>query len=480
MVYTQNLTKRTSHGILPLFLKACGSLALLPLGVCLHGECVKAGLIHEVLVGTSFVSMYCKCGCLMNGDMERALVLFERSPEKTLVTWATMIDGVARIGDTVSARQLFDRTPDELRTVVTWTVMVHGYAANGEMDEAREMFERMPCRSFFVWSSMISGYFKKGEAKEARAIFDRIPERNLVNWNALIAGYAQIGSCEEALDAFRQMQMDGFEPDEFTMASVLSACSQLGSLEMGKKIHDMINRKRINMNHFVLNGLVDMYAKCGDLERAKTIFHGMKNKNVVCWNAMISGLATHGQCEEALALFDRMEESEKKPNNVTFLVALSACTHGGFVNRGLDIFKKMEKYNLVAGVEHYGCLVDLLGRAGRLNEAYNVIKSMPGSPNRSVWGALLGACKIHGDDKMADRILSNLSSNAENDDVKYVVLSNVYAASEKWEEAERMWRVMAENGMRKIPGCSSIMVGDLELRFHSGATTEYKACENLV
>ncbi|XP_039137738.1 pentatricopeptide repeat-containing protein At3g21470 [Dioscorea cayenensis subsp. rotundata] len=507
MVYTKNLPRRTSHTVLPLVLKACGSLALLPLGASLHGESVKAGLIGEILVGTTFVSMYCKFGnlsdarkvfdemphrnvvtynamiggCLMNGDVDSALVLFERSPERTPVTWVTMIDGFARVGDTVTARKLFDETPNELRNVVTWTVMVHGYAAKGEMGAAREMFECMPCRSFFVWSSMISGYFKKGDAKEARMMFDRIPERNLVNWNALIAGYAQIGCCEEALDAFREMQKDGFEPDEFTMASVLSACSQLGCLGTGKKIHDMINQKRINTNYFVLNGLVDMYAKCGDLERAKTIFNGMINRNVVCWNSMISGLATHGRSYEALALFDRMEESKKEPDNVTFLAALSACTHAGFVDRGLEIFRKMEKYGLAAGVEHYGCIVDLLGRAGRLNEAYSLVKSMPGVPNRSVWGALLGACKIHADKNMADRVLSDLNSNAEHDDdVKYIVLSNVNATLNKWEEAEKLWRVMAEKGMRKIPGCSSIMVGDIEHRFHSGAIRESQACVKLV
>ncbi|KAM0947279.1 putative tetratricopeptide-like helical domain superfamily [Dioscorea sansibarensis] len=507
MVYTKNLPRRTSHHtLLPLVLKACGSLALLPLGASLHGESVKAGVIGEILVGTTFVSMYCKFGnlsdackvfdempqrnvvtynamiggCFMNGDVDSALVLFKRSPERTPVTWATMIDGFARIGDTVTARKLFDETPNELRNVVTWTVMVHGYAAKCDMDAAREMFECMPSRSVFVWSSMISGYFKKGDANEAQAMFDRIPERNLVNWNALIGGYAQIGCCEEALDAFRKMQQDGFEPDEFTMASVLSACSQLGCLETGKKIHDMINRKRINMNHFVLNGLVDMYSKCGDLERAKTIFNGMRNRNVVCWNSMISGLATHGQSDEALVLFDRMEESEKKPNNVTFLAALSACTHAGFVDRGLEIFRKMEKYGLTAGVEHYGCLVDLLGRAGRLNEAYNVIKSMPGIPNRSVWGALLGACKIHAVKNMAYRVLSDLNSNAEHDDVKFIVLSNVNAALNKWEEAEKFWTLIALNRLRKIPGCSSIMVGDMEHRFRSGARIESQACVKLV
>ncbi|XP_008803697.3 pentatricopeptide repeat-containing protein At3g21470 [Phoenix dactylifera] len=505
LIYTQNLPDRIHQPILPFVLKVCASHSLLSLGQSLHAECIKLGMVHELFVGTTFVSMYCKChrpavarklfdempernvvtynamigGYCMNGDMELASILFDQMCSRTPVTWALTIEGFAKVGDTVAARRLFDRAPPEMRTVVTWTVMVHGYTVNGEMETARELFDRMPVRNFFVWSSMITGYFKKGDAEEARAIFNQMPVRNLVNWNALIAGYAQIGCCEEALEAFRQMLECGIEPDEFTIASVLSACSQFGSLGCGKKIHELINHKKIKTNHFVLNGLVDMYAKCGDLERAKKIFDGMRRRNSVCWNSMISGLASHGQSEEALKLFDQMEESEEKPNEITFLVILSACTHGGFVKEGLEIFEKMDKYGLVAGVEHYGCLVDLLGRAGRLAEAYDVIKKMPMKPNEVVWGALLGACRLHMDMEIADKVvheIGTLNSGAgSTNDAQYVVLSNIYAASEKWEEAERIRRSMVENGIQKMPGCSSIMVGNTDYQFHAGAIVDSQA-----
>ncbi|KAI3837313.1 hypothetical protein MKW92_020558 [Papaver armeniacum] len=202
---------------------------------------------------------------------------------------------------------------------------------------------------------MISGYCKKGLMQEAESIFDKISVRNLVIWNALISGYAQNGFSEEALKAFQRMQDKGFKPDEFSVASALSACAQLGSLDCSKRVHDLINRNYIKLNQYVVNGLVDMYAKCGDISNAKRIFERMSSRNDVCWNAMITGLAVHGRSREALELFSQMEESSEKPNSVSFLSVLSACARGGFTDEGLQIFSKMkEKYCLEAGIEHYG------------------------------------------------------------------------------------------------------------------------------
>ncbi|WKA10399.1 hypothetical protein VitviT2T_027971 [Vitis vinifera] len=477
-------------GVAPLVLKACASLSIVKHGKALHAESIKNGVDFDVMIGTSLVCMYAKCGNVVdsrkvfdympernavtwnamicgylgNGDSKSAVLLFEKMSIRTAVTWIEMIDGFARSGDTETARRFFDDVPSELRNVVTWTVMVDGYARNAEMEAAREVFEGMPQRNFFAWSSMISGYCKKGNVKEARSIFDRIPVRNLVNWNSLISGYAQNGFSEEALEAFGKMQAEGFEPDEVTIASVLSACSQLGLLDAGKKIHHMMNHKGIKLNQFVLNGLVDMYAKCGDLANARLIFEGMAHRNRACWNSMISGFAIHGQSKEALEFFGRMEDSHEGPDEITFLSVLSACAHGGFVNAGLEIFSRMEKYGLTTGIKHYGCLIDLLGRAGRIKEAYDLIKRMPVKPNDVVWGALLGACRVHLDMEMADRVVeeivkvdSNISSGC---DSHYVLLSNIYAASDRWEKAEKMRMEMANKGFQKTSGCSSIMPGN--------------------
>lgn len=483
---------RSNHsviiGVIPLLLKACSSLSMICYGRVLHSESLKCGTFFDVMVGTSLINMYGKCGCVVdarkvfdymsgrnvvswnamiggymkNGDTEAASVLFQEMPTRTEVSWIEMIEGYARKGDMVSARYFFDRVPLEVKNVVTWTVMVDGYASNGDMDGAREVFEAMPDRNFFVWSSMICGYFKKGNVVEAETIFGLIPVRNCVHWNSLISGYAQNGYCQKAFDAFRKMQVDGFEPDEVTLVSILSVCGQLGLLEKGKEVHEIIRCRGIKNNQFILNGLVDMYAKCGDITSARSLFEGMVQKNDACWNSMISGLAIHGQCKEAIDLFERMEKSGEKPNSISFLSVLSACAHGGYVEEGVEFFSKLKNYDIAASIKHYGCLIDLLGRAGKFKEAFDLIKEMPMRPNDTVWGALLGACRIHSDMDWADRILEEVrSSNTDvcsTGDSHYVLLSNIYAASERWENAERMRIVISRKGIQKTPGSSSVML----------------------
>ncbi|KAL5560456.1 hypothetical protein UlMin_036667 [Ulmus minor] len=476
-----------TFGVVPLILKACAFISSVYYGKSVHGESIKSGFDFDIVVGTSLVDMYAKCGemydarkvfdempvrnvvtwnaliggYLRNGNLKSAFFLFERMSERTAVSWIEMIDGMARSGDTVGARKLFDCVPLELKNLVTWTVMVDGYCSNGEMEAAREVFEQMPERNFFVWSSMISGYCKKGNVKEAKAMFDAIPVRNLVNWNSMISGYVQNGFCEEALQALDKMRAEGYEPDEITVVSVLSACAQLGLLDFGMEIHHMIIYKGIECNQIVQNAIVDMYAKCGDLTNARLVFEGMNERNTACWNAMISGLAIHGHCKEALELFGRMESSNEMPDDITFLSVLSACAHGGLVDEGLEIFSKMEKYDLLAEIKHYGCLVDLLGRVGRLKEAYNLIKKMPMKPNDMVWGAMLGACRIHLDMEMTELVVKEVNTLKANmgsaQNSHYVLLSNIYAASDRWEKAERLRLTMAYEGFQKTPGFSSYM-----------------------
>ncbi|KAK6277202.1 hypothetical protein POUND7_017525 [Theobroma cacao] len=477
--------------LVPLIFKACASASTQPFGKSLHAESIKAGVAFDLHTASSLLNMYSKCGNLIdsrkvfdempernvvtwnamiggylkNGDTKSALDLFENIlVGRNSVTWIEMINGFAKNGDTLKARRFFDKVPLELRNVVTWTVMVDGYTANGELEAARELFEMMPEKNFYVWSSMISGYCKRGDVKEARNIFDRIPVRNLVNWNSLISGYAQNGFCEKALEMFRKMQSEGFEPDEVTITSILSACAQLGELDVGKEIHYLIKEKGIVVNQFVLNALLDMYAKCGDLAHARLIFEGMSRRTSACWNSMISGFALHGQSSEALEYFRRMEQSNEMPDEITFLSLLSACAHGGFVDAGLDIFSKMEKYGVVPSVKHYGCLVDLLGRAGRLKEAFDLIKRMPMKPNDVVWGALLGACRVHLDTNMVEQVMQEVGRLAHNS--HYVLLSNIYAASDRWEKAEKMRMAMVSKGFQKTPGLSSVILSRIDLRSH--------------
>ncbi|XP_057449226.1 pentatricopeptide repeat-containing protein At3g21470 [Lotus japonicus] len=486
VVYKQTRHEGAQHdpNVVPLLLKACASLSSVKV---LHAESIKAGSDSDVFIGTALVTTYAKCGVvwdarklfdampernvvtwnamisgyMRNGDMESASLVFEEMPGKTGVTWSQMIGGFARNGDTATARRLFDEAPHELKGVVTWTVMVDGYARKGEMEAAREVFELMPERNCFVWSSMVSGYCKKGSVAEAETIFGRIPVRSLEIWNTMIAGYVQNGFGERALQAFEEMRAEGFEPDEFTVVSVLSACAQLGLLDAGKQIHHMIEHKRLTVNPFVLSGLVDMYAKCGDLVNARLVFEGFTQRNICCWNAMISGFAINGKCREVLEFFGRMENLNIRPDAITFLTVLSACAHGGLLSEALEVISKMEAYAIEMGIKHYGCMVDLLGRAGRLKEAYDLIKRMPMEPNETVLGAMLGACRTHSDMKMAEQVIKLIGTNSiTRADSHNVLLSNIYAASEKWEKAEKMRGIMVDGESEKIAGCSSIIFSD--------------------
>ncbi|KAL3634800.1 hypothetical protein CASFOL_021854 [Castilleja foliolosa] len=484
-ILTYTHTRRTGNttilSVIPLVIKACASLSMLSLGSSFHSDIIKSGAEHDVMVGTSLLGMYAKCrdttsarklfdnmphrnavswnamigGYMRNGETQLASSLFGSAPEKTSVTWNEMIDGYSRNGDIPMARETFDRMPENLKNVVTWTIMVNGYATNGNMEAADELFKGMGKTNFYVFSVMITGYFKKGDFKKARGIFDRMGSRNLVNWNSLISGYAQNGMCEEVFEAFKRMRAEGFDPDEVTVTSVLSACAQLGMLDIGKEIHDIIRNNRIKQNEFVLNGLIDMYAKCGDLENAYLVFESMPVKNTASWNSLIMGFAIHGRFRESIVIFEKMEGSGVNLDSVTFLSFLSACAHGGLVDMGLESFSKMvDKYRIEPNIKHYGCLVDMLGRAGKLEDAFNVVKSMPMGPNDTVLGAMLGACRIHSDPVMAENVIKFVGKL----DSHYVLLSNIYAESEKWEMAEGARVVFSARGTEKTPGCSALMV----------------------
>ncbi|KAL4183895.1 hypothetical protein AMTRI_Chr11g157370 [Amborella trichopoda] len=484
--------KKLPHQAIPLVFKAWVSLSLLPCGRTTHTQVLKSGLDSDLFIGTAMIDFYAKFGELgesrrlfdempkknvvswnaliggyaKSGDMESAFYLFERMPEKSSVTWTEMIDGYSRQGKVAKARALFDAMPHSCTNVVNWTVMVNACATNGEMDQAEWLFGRMPKRNFFVWSSMMVGFCRSGNLKKARALFDRMPSHNLVNWNALISGYSQNGRPEAALALFIEMRNEGMKPDEVTIVGLLSACGQLGSLNYGKEVEALIDEFKINRNQFVSNALIDMYAKCGDLCSSLRVFNKMDHRNVICWNSMISGLAAHGQSEEAVKLFEQMVHEGVKPNGVTFVGVLSACSHGGYVKMGHAFFKSMrENYGLKAEIEHYGCMVDLLGRAGKLEEAYELIESMPINPNTVIWGTMLGACRIHMDMEIAKRVVDEAAQTKAENDVHYVILANIYAASDRWEQAEKLRQAMVENRVRKTPGCSSVVVDGTEHQF---------------
>lgn len=338
------------------------------------------------------------------------------------------------------------------------------YCKCGEFQEARKVFGEMPEKDVVAATILITCYADCRLIECARAVFDGVvEEKDTVCWTAMIDAYVRNKKMNDALELFRRMQRENISPNEVTIVCVLSACSQLGALELGRWVHSYyIGRRIVRQNAHVGPTLIDMYSKCGSLEEAKAIFNAMPNKDVVAYNSMIAGLALHGKTHEAVELFTKLVEQGLTPSPVSFVGVLNACSHGGMVDLGFEFFEKMTKiYNIKPRIEHYGCMVDLLGRIGRLNEAYTFITKMCGvEADEVIWGSLLSACKIHGNLELGEKIAEILLTkhHSSSSAGTYILLSNTYASFGKWDEAARVRGEMKNLGIQKEPGCSSIEV----------------------
>ncbi|KAG6408676.1 hypothetical protein SASPL_131694 [Salvia splendens] len=308
-----------------------------------------------------------------------------------------------------------------------------------------------------------------------------MPDRNLRSWTAMIAGFVRCGKPKRAIDIFREMKQVGLKPNEATVVAVLAACADLGDLDLGRWIHDYSDKSGFTENVLVCNKLIDMYIKCGCLKAARDVFEGMKKRTVVSWSAMIQGLALHGNADEALGLFSEMIQMGMKPNDVTFIGLLNACSHMGLISEGRAFFARMTTdFAITPSIEHYGCMVDLLSRRGLLQEAYEFIKKMPITPNAAIWGALLGGCKVHKDIEMAEVAMRHIHELDPHNDGYYVVLANIYSEAKKWEDAARVRKMMKERGLKKTYGCSSITINGVVHEFVAGQSIFEKWNELLV
>eukprot|EP01018_Ginkgo_biloba_P016323 Gb_33311 [translate_table: standard] len=430
----------------------CANLAALDHGKEIHGNIIRSAFQPDVFVGSGLVDMYVKCRSIKD-----ARQVFDKMPERDVVTWNAMIAGYAQNGNVDEALELFQKMPE--RNVVTWNVMITGYAQNGRVDEALEFFQKMPERYEVSWNAMIAGYAQNGHIDEALDLFQKMPEPSVVSWTALIAGYTQNGYFAHALKYFKQMQLAGVKPNSVTFASILPACANLVALEHGKEIHENAVRSGFESDIVVGNALVDTYCKCGSIKDARQVFDKMPKQNVISWTAMIIGYAMHGCGKEALKLFEQMQQSGTKPNHVTLVGVLSACCHAGLVDDGWRYFTRMSQdYHVTPATEHYCCMVDLLGRAGCLDEAHNFILKMPIKPDAAVWGSLLGACRIHANIRLGEHVAERLFESDPKNAAHYVLLSNIYAAVGRWDDAEKVRKMMNERRVEKMPGCSWIEV----------------------
>ncbi|KAG6587565.1 Pentatricopeptide repeat-containing protein, partial [Cucurbita argyrosperma subsp. sororia] len=316
-------------------------------------------------------------------------------------------------------------------------------------------------RDVYASTALVHMYCSCLSISDASQLFDEMPERNSVTWNALITGYTHNRKFREAINAFRGMLAAGAEPSERTVVVVLSACSHLGALNQGKWIHDFIYQNKLRLNVFVGTALIDMYAKCGVVEEAEKVFEEIRDKNVYTWNVLISGYGMNGQGSAALQAFSRMLMENFKPDAVTFLGLLCACCHQGLVTEGRRQFISMkQQFGLQPKIEHYGCMVDLLGRAGLLEEALELIESMSMEPDPIIWRALLCACRVHGNTKLGEYTIRRLIELEPNNGENYVLLSNLYSRERRWIEVGKLRGMMSLRGIEKVPGCSSIEINN--------------------
>ncbi|KAF8394493.1 hypothetical protein HHK36_020702 [Tetracentron sinense] len=432
-----------------------------------------------------------------SGDIEYSYKVFRQLSNPTIFNWNTIIRGYSRSRNPNRSisffieMQRFGITPDHLtfpflakafarlsslRIAVSvhscisktgfefdrfvQNSLIHMYASCGDIGSARKLFDEMPQRNSVSWNAMVDGYAKCGDLITAREIFELMPEKDVISWSSLIDGYVKIGNHREALAIFERMQL-------VTMVSVLCACAHLGALEQGRKMHVYVNNNGLPLSLALQTSLVDMYAKCGAIEEALTVFRGVKvnQRDVLIWNAMIGGFATHGWTKESLKLFSEMQTLGVTPDEITYLCLLSACAHGGLVEEAWHFFKSLDIHGMTRKSEHYACMVDVLGRAGRLDEAFQILNQMPMEPTASMLGALLSGCWTHKRLDLAEVVGRKLIELEPDHDGRYIGLSNVYAVARRWDEARTMREVMEKRGVKKSPGCSFVEVGETLHRF---------------
>ncbi|KAL9232193.1 hypothetical protein vseg_007331 [Gypsophila vaccaria] len=420
----------------PFVVKACSAFGGIKEGQQVHAHVVKRKVIREdVYVQNTLISMYANAG------------FFEL------------------------AGNLLDRML--CRDVISWNAMLSAYVEKGMMELAQALFDEMEERNVQSWNFMVSGYVNSGLIDEARRVFDDMPVKDVVSWNAIISGYRDSGSFNEVLTLFERMLSENMKPDSYTLVNVLSACANLGALNQGKWIHLYIEKNRITIRGFLATALVDMYSKCGEIEKGLEIFDNTLEKDVSTWNSIIGGLSINGHGEKAVRTFHQMLQSDYQPNEITFINVLCSCSHAGLLQEGLEIFEQMiNRHKIKPTIEHYGCMVDLLSRIGLLSEAKEFLQMAPLRNSNALWQSLLSSCRSYGKLELAREVAEKLMELDPDDNSGYVQLSNVYASTGRWERVAEVRRSMRARGLRKEAGSSLIEI--------DGVVHEFLAGEGLV
>lgn len=458
----------------------------------------------------SMVSLFADIADFRTGKAMHAFVMKNSKNENLGLALATSLIGMyAKCGDLATTKRVFDAL--EQKSVVSWTVMIVGYVRCGQWREGVglivEMMEEnlfpteimmrsliIECgfigvvelgkllhayvlRNGFALSmasanALVDMYGKCGEVRSAKAMFDIMEEKDVMTWNNMILAYTQSHLNDKAFELFVQMRKSEVGPNERIIFTLLSLCAEDGALHMGKWVHGYIKKQGVEVDVKLKTAIVDMYAKCGDVNGAYRLFSEALHQDLWIWNVMMGGYGMHGYGNEAFKLFSDMERFGAKPNDITFIGLLNACSHGGLVSEGKRVFNKMvNEYGLVLKIEHYGCMVDLLGRAGLLDEAYETIKGMPMRPNTIIWGALMAACKLHKNFTMAEMAGREIIEMEPESCGYNVLMSNVYAGENRWDDVVGVRRGMKGIRLSKEPGLSYIEVNGLIHEFVTGDIT---------
>ncbi|XP_030512178.1 putative pentatricopeptide repeat-containing protein At1g68930 [Rhodamnia argentea] len=459
------------------------------LGRQIHCHVIKFGFWEYVFVGSPLVDMYSKAGLIH--DAKR---VFDGIPEKNIVMYNTVMTGLLRCGMVEESEHIFCGMKE--RDSISWTTMITGYIQNGLEREAIDWFRKMSfeglaidqftfgsvltaCGSLvaleegrqihgyairtdhtdiiFVGSALVDMYCKCKRITYAEQVFRRMTIKNVISWTAMLVGYGQNGLSEDAVKVFCDMQKDGIEPDEFTLGSVISSCANLASIEEGAQFHCRALTSGFISFLTVSNALITLYGKCGSIEDSDRLFNDMSIRDEVSWTALVSCYAQFGKAKETIDLFGKMLAQGLKPDAVTFIGVLSACSRAGLVEKGQIYFELMvEDYRITPIADHYTCMIDLFSRSGRLEEAKNFIHNMPFPPDAIGWAQLLSSCRLHGNMEIGKWAADSLLELEPQNPASYVLLTNIYAARGKWEFVAQLRQGMKERSIKKEPGCSWI------------------------
>lgn len=448
-------------------------------GKACHAQVICVGLQADIITANMLIAMYAKCGLV-----DCARKVFDKMPERSLVSWNTMIGSLAQNGEEQEALSLFVEMQREGNSFSEFTVssVLCACAAKCAMFECKQLhaFAIKAAMDFnvFVGTALLDVYAKCNLIKDAIWVFECMPEKSAVTWSSMVAGYVQNELYEEALVLFRKAQMMGLEQNQFTISSIICACAGLAALIEGNQVHAVLCKTGLGTDIYVASSLINMYARCGCIQEAYIVFQGVEEKSIVLWNAVISGFGRHAHSLEAMILFEKMQQTGICPNKVTYIAVLSACSHMGLVEKGKKYFNLMTReHSLSPDVLHYSCMVDIFGRAGQIHEAYNLIKNMPFDATASIWGSLLSSCRVYGNLELAEVAAKQLFELEPHNAGNHVLLSNIYAANKKWKEVARARKLLNESEVKKERGKSWIGIKDKVHSFMVGERNHPKIAE---